>query len=155
MYVAASLVTGVFIGQGLLRLSGTAPINTRDGRLVANGVLAQALSEQLASTPKDDSPVLIGVTFKSKDGDYCRTFTLRDTTTLAGVACHKGDAWQVGTLAQTGQLPARTSPAAATYRQAGSAMPRAVTQAVEDMISGDTLDGHAEQLARDHNWNAR
>jgi hypothetical protein len=151
MALAASLVLGVLIGQGLLRIAGApGPISSRDGKLLANGVLAQALSEQLVSTQKDDQPVRIGVSFKSKDGDYCRTFSLRESTTLAGVACRENDTWQVQALAQ-GEAPAPGG----TYRQAGSAMPRSITQAVDDMIAGDPLDARAENLAREKNWNGR
>ncbi len=151
MSLAASLVIGVLIGQALLRGSGApGPITARDGKLLASGVLAQALSEQLVSTQKDDLPVRIGVSFKSKDGDYCRTFSLRESTTLAGVACRENDAWQVQTLAQS-EAPA----AAGAYRQAASEMPRSVMQAVEDTIAGEPLDAHAENLARAKNWNAR
>lgn len=151
MSLAASLVIGVLIGQALLRGSGApGPITARDGKLLASGVLAQALSEQLVSTQKDDLPVRIGVSFKSKDGDYCRTFSLRESTTLAGVACRENDAWQVQTLAQS-EAPA----AAGAYRQAASEMPRSVMQAVEDTIAGEPLDAHAENLARATNWNAR
>jgi hypothetical protein len=150
MAVAASLVIGVFIGKELLRISGTAPVSARDGKLVANGALAQALSEQLASAQKDDSPVWIGVSFKSKDGDYCRTFSLRESMTLAGVACHQHDLWQVQTLAQSDQ----TAPASGTYRQAAAPMPRAVLQTVDTLIVGDPLDARAENQAREKNWNA-
>jgi hypothetical protein len=154
MSLAASLVCGVFLGQALLRTSNTAPITARDGKLVANGVLAQALSEQLASTQKDDLPVWIGVSFKSKDGDYCRTFSLRESTTLAGLACRERDAWRVQTLAQSEQPAAQPPPAGSTYRQAGS-LPRAVMQAVDELIAGDPLDARAENQAREKNWNAR
>jgi hypothetical protein len=147
--IAASLVVGVIIGQAVLRGSQTGPITaTHDGRLVANGVLAQALSEQLASAQPDQAPVRIGVSFKSKAGDYCRTFSMHDTAGLAGLACRDHDEWHVQTLAQT----AATDQGNGTYRQAGSQIPKSVVQAVEDNISGDTLDAHAEQAARDKNW---
>lgn len=147
--LAASLVVGVLIGQALLRTtSNGGPITAaRDGKVIANGVLAQALSEQLASTQKDDQPVRIGVSFKSKGGDYCRTFSLRESTALAGVACRQDDAWQIQALAQD-DAPAPGG----TYRQASSDMPRSVTQAVQDLIAGDPLDAHAENAAREKSW---
>ncbi len=149
--LAASLILGVLIGYALLRASGgTGPITARDGKLLASGVLAQALSDQLASTQKEDMPVRIGVTFKSKAGDYCRTFSLRESAALAGLACHEHDAWQVRTLAQ-GELPA-TPAAQGAYRQAGSEMPRSVLQAVEDLIAGDPMDANAEKAALEKSW---
>jgi hypothetical protein len=146
--IAASLAIGVIIGQAILRGTGNAPVISRDGQLLASGVLAQALSEQLASAQTDQAPVQIGLTFKSKAGDYCRTFTLHESTTLAGLACHQHDDWHVQALAQT---PSTTQTAGA-YRQAGSQMPKSVMQAVDDNITGDPMDAHAEASARDKSW---
>ncbi len=145
--LAASLILGVLIGQALLRTSGSGgPVTSRDGQLLASGVLAQALSDQLAGAPAQDSPVRIGMSFKSKDGDYCRTFALRESTTLAGLACRRSDDWRVQVLAQGGPTPG------SGYRQAGSEMPRSVMQVVDDTIAGEPLDAHAEAAARDKNW---
>jgi hypothetical protein len=146
--VAASLVAGVLIGQALLRTSNTGgPVTTsRDGQLLANGVLARALSDQLAGEQTQDTPVRIGVSFKSKSGDYCRTFALQEPAPLAGLACREHDDWHVQVLAQT------TSTPPSGYRQAGSEIPRSVMQAVDDTIAGEPLDAHAEAAARDKNW---
>jgi hypothetical protein len=149
--LAACLVAGVLIGQVLLRTaSNTGPISTHDGRLLANGVLAEALSDQLASAQKEDAPVRIGVSFKSKGGEYCRTFTLHDSTTLAGLACRERDDWRVQLLAQA----AATGTNGNQYRQAGSDVPPLVTQAVADSIAGEPLDARAENAAREKNWTA-
>ena len=146
--LAACLVVGVLIGQVLLRTSSTGPVASRDGRLLANGMLAEALSDQLASAQKDDAPVRIGITFKSKDGEYCRTFTLRDSTTLAGLACREHDDWRVEVLAQ-----AAANASGNQYRQARSEAPSSVMQAVQDMIAGEPLDARAENAAREKSWN--
>ncbi len=111
--------------------------------------MARALSEQLASTQTDQSPVRIGVSFKSKAGAYCRTFTLHDSATLAGLACRDHDDWHVQTLTQTASTPEGS----AAYRQAGSQMPKSILQAVEDNIAGEPLDATAETAARDKSWN--
>jgi hypothetical protein len=148
--LAASLVLGIIIGQAILRGPQSGPITaSRDGELTANGVLAQALSEQLASAQPDQAAVRIGVSFKSKSGGYCRTFSLHDATALAGLACRDHDEWHVRALAQT----TPPEPGSSTYRQAASEIPKSVMQAVDDNIAGDTLDAHAEQLARDKSWN--
>ena len=148
--LAASLVLGIIIGQAIVRGPQAGPVTaSHDGRLTANGVLAQALSEQLASAQPEQAPVRIGVSFKSKTGDYCRTFSMHDTATLAGLACREHDEWHVQALAQTTQ-PEQGSGA---YRQAATEIPKSVMKAVEDNIVGDTLDAHAEQLARDKSWN--
>jgi hypothetical protein len=150
--MAASLVVGVIIGQAILRRpTGGTPVVSRNGQVLANGALAQALSDQLASTQTPNAPVKIGVSFKSKTGDYCRTFTLHESTTLAGLACRDHDDWRVQVLAQN---PQKESPStnSGAYRQAGSEMPRSVLQAVDDTIAGDPLDAHAEAAARDVRW---
>ncbi len=147
--LAASLVVGVLIGQVLLRTAGnTGPITSRDGRLFANGMLAEALSEQLASTQKDDAPVRIGLSFKSKDGEYCRTFALRNSATLGGLACRQQDDWHIQVLAQATVASKNES----QYRQAGSEMPPSVMRAVEDTMAGEPLDARSENAAREKNW---
>jgi hypothetical protein len=146
--IAASLVIGVIIGQALLHGSGSTTITSRDGQLLAGGVLAHALSAQLASAQTDQNTVQIGVSFKSKAGDYCRTFTVQESTTLAGLACRQHDDWHVQVLAQT--TPAARGGAA--YRQAASEIPKSVLQSVDDNIAGEPLDAHAEAAARDRGW---
>ena len=146
--IAASLVIGIIIGQAMLHGSGNTTVTSRDGQLLASGVLAHALSAQLASAQTDQNPVQIGVSFKSKAGDYCRTFTVHESTTLAGLACRQHDDWRVQVLAQS--TPAAQGGGA--YRQAGSEIPKSVLQSVDDNIAGDPLDAHAEAAARDKNW---
>ncbi len=147
--IAASLVIGIIIGQAVLRGSASSgAVTSRDGQLLANGVLARALSEQLASTQTDQNPVRIGLSFKSKAGNYCRTFTLHESTTLSGLACRDHDDWHIQTLAQTTPTPENS----AAYRQPAAEMPKSILQAVEDNISGEALDATAETAAREKNW---
>lgn len=151
--MAASLVIGVIIGQVLLRMpTSGAPVVSRNGQVLANGTLARALSEQLASTQAPDAPVRIGVSFKSKTGDYCRTFTMPASTTLAGLACRDHNDWRVKVLAQSPQSERSSSNGGGSYRPAGSEMPRSVVQAVDETIAGEPLDARAEALARDVRW---
>jgi hypothetical protein len=145
--IAASLVVGIIIGQAMLHNSGSTTVISRDGQLLASGVLAHALTTQLASAQTDQNPVQIGVSFKSKAGDYCRTFTLHESTTLTGLACRQHDDWRVQVLAQT--TPAQSGGA---YRQAASEIPKSIVQTVDDIIAGDPLDAHAEAAARDKSW---
>lgn len=146
--IAASLIVGVFAGRLALFRAGTGPVVVRGGEIVASGVLADALSAQLVASQPNAAPVRIGVSFRSKSGQYCRTFTLHQTATLAGLACHAAQGWQLSVLAGA-QSPATGSGA---YRQAASAMPPAVTAAVGDLISGEPLDARAEAAARGDHW---
>jgi hypothetical protein len=147
--IAASLIVGVIIGQAMLRGSGSDLVTSRGGQLLANSVLSHTLSEQLASTQTDQSAVHVGVSFKSKAGVYCRTFTAHESTTLAGLACRDHEDWRVQVLAQTTSTPDN----ALAYRQASSELPKSVLQAVDDNIAGEPLDAAAETAARDKSWN--
>ena len=146
--IAASLVAGAILGQLLLRASTTGPIIARDGLLLASGALAHALSNQLASDQPQQAPVQLGVSFRAKSGEYCRTFLLRDQSALAGVACRDREAWRVQVLAQNSDAAAHSG----QYRQAGSALPRAVLQAVDEQIAGEPLDASGEAAARAKDW---
>ena len=147
--VAASLIVGVIAGRLTLMHEGNAgPVMTRGDRLLAAGTLAAALSDQLASGQSTADPVRIGVSFRAKSGEYCRTFTLRGAAGLAGLACRAQDGWQLGVLART-ESP---SGSAGTYRQAASSMPAAVVAAVGERMAGEPLDQHAEAAARERHW---
>ena len=145
--LAASLVLGVLLGPLLLRPS-PGPIDTHGGQLVAGSALSRALSEQLAG-PATGEPIAIGVSFRAKDGAFCRSFVVHDTQSLAGLACRERSSWQVLALAPAAQ----SGTAAAGYRQAGSALPPPVARALDDLIAGEPLDAAGEAAARAHGWN--
>jgi hypothetical protein len=148
--VAASLGSGVLLGALLLRAPGGAPLLiAHDGRLEAGGFLARALSDQLASSQPESAPVEIGVSFRARGGDYCRSFVLRRGSALAGLACHDPAAWRVVALAQSEAAPA----ASGAYRAAASALPPAVAHTLDALIVGEPLDARAEAAAREHGWN--
>lgn len=145
--IAASLIVGVIAGRlVLVRSSAQGPIVARDGRVLANGTLAEALSGQLAADQTATERVRIGVSFRSKSGNYCRTFALAAPAALAGLACRAGDGWQVQVLARA-ELPGP-----GVYRQAASPMPPAVIATVSNLIAGEPLDGRAEAAARARHW---
>lgn len=138
--IAASLVAGVLIGRMALAPQG--PLAIDGGQLTARGELARALDVQLASDP---GAVRVGLTFRSGDGRYCRTFQSASDR-LAGLACRGDGRW----IAQA--TTAWTPAAAPDYRQAGSETPPAVLAAVDAMIAGEALDAAAERAARDRKW---
>lgn len=146
--VAAALVVGVLVGSlvsgGAAREGADGPsivVAGADGALVARGALSNALSQQLAGTR--GGAVDIGVSFAAKDGALCRSFTVRQS---AGLACRSGEQWQVVMMTEAGEG------AAGDYRQAGSAMPSAVLEAIDARIAGKTLDAQAEQAVRLRDW---
>jgi hypothetical protein len=146
--IAASLVAGALLAPLLVRPPADAALSTRGGQVLAGGVLARALSEQLASRQSPDAPVQIGVSFRARDGEYCRTFMLRDESALAGVACRDHGSWRLQVLAAA----APPAPAPGAYRPAAAALPSAVMRAAGELISGEPLDANAEAAARARQW---
>ncbi|MTV40136.1 anti-sigma factor family protein [Duganella radicis] len=144
--IAATLAVGVLVGGTLGGNGGDAALAVAqgaDGKLVAQGQLATALSRQLAAS---DGAVRIGVSFAARDGALCRSFVTHGT---AGLACRSGNAWQVPVMAEA------ASAAAGDYRQAGSAMPSAVLDAIDARIAGPALDAKGEQEALQRGWQAK
>jgi len=141
-FAAGVVITGLFAGRPAELFA------THGHVLVAEGRLAQALDRDLASDPRSASgPVRVGLSFKARDGGYCRTFSTEAQAALAGVACRKGEAWTI--RAAVFNPPA---PPQGAYRTAASAAPAPVLSAVQDLIDGAPLDAQAEAQARAHGW---
>lgn len=145
--IAATLVAGVLAGVlGARSLENGAQLAAFDqsaGALTAQGKLERALSQQLASAAPQDANVRVGVSFLSREGEYCRSFMLPKT---AGLACRSGEKWRIPMLADSAQG------AAGDYRQAGSALPPAVLGAIDERIVGQALDAKAEKAAQQQGW---
>jgi negative regulator of sigma E activity len=140
--LAASVAVGLFVGILLMR-SPAAVYEAVEGALVARGALDQALDSQLASAP-GDSGVRIGISFKDRNGDYCRTFHLQRDVSAAGLACRSDGSWHLQVLAAAPAIVGELQPAAA--------MPIPVLHAVDAAIDGEPLDPAAEAAARDAGW---
>jgi len=136
--MAATLLLGTLIGTRMAPSGGD-----DQGRLVATGAIAQALDRQLASAP-GGGPVSVQLSFKAKDGRFCRSFS---TAASAGLACREADgAWAL-------QQVAATAPAAgAGMRQAASSLPPSVLAAVDGLMAGEALNAEQEKAARDAGW---
>ena len=143
--LAASLLLGLAVGYGVSR-PGLPMSRDAAGALVAQGILRQALSEQLAAAQPAGAPVQVGLSYLSHDGVYCRSFTLQGTAAPAGIACRRGADWRIQALA------ARPAGEAGAYRTAASALPPALLKIVEEEIQGDTLDAAGELQARRDGW---
>jgi hypothetical protein len=139
--MAASLFLGAFISFKVFS-PGDALLATRDGGLVAHGALAAALEGQLASAQQASDPVLIGLTFRAQDGNYCRSFTLRAART-AGLACRIDGEWRI---------PVTASAEVTEGMRTAASPPAAVLQAIEARISGEALDAAGEDNARRGGW---
>lgn len=134
--IAASLVLGLTIG--LRPWMPAADVAEANGTLVASGLLAEALDTQLASTQPAAADVRIGLSFRDKQGRYCRSFEGPD---LAGIGCRDDDRW---VLERT--LRGQSSQ---DYRQASSG---ALAADAAAMMAGAPFDAAAERAARDRRW---
>ena len=146
--IAASFVLGALVWHFGTDWYSSGPLTERDGQLLAAGALDKALSNQLASAQPAQAPVQIGVTFRSKGGNYCRTFQVREHTNLAGLACREQDKWRLDALAQSDA----SAGAHSEFRPAGSGLPPSIAQAVDQAIDGDPLDAKSEARARTDQW---
>jgi hypothetical protein len=147
--IAASLIAGVGLGFFMWGHTESPLMRSAGGALVARGQLAKALSNQLAADQSRSSAVQIGVSFRAKSGDYCRTFALSGAVSPSGLACRHGDQWQVQALTQE---PGTVG--GSDYRTAGSAMSVTILKSVEEQISGEPLDQAGERAARQRGWTA-
>ncbi|HSV70907.1 MAG TPA: hypothetical protein VLI72_12410 [Methylibium sp.] len=143
--MAACLAIGLFIGRALLA-PATESFERVDGRLLARGVLAEALTQQLASEARPGAAVALPVSFAATDGRYCRSFVM-SREALAGLACRGGGGWELELLAAA----AAAGPADGV-RPAGSGLPAAVLRAVDERIAGEPLGAAAEREARGRGW---
>jgi hypothetical protein len=133
--LAACLVLGLMIGIGVSR----GPVSAGAGGLYASGSLAAALDNQIGGA---DGAVKVAVSFRDKQGSYCRVFSARAAD---GIACRDASGWvlrrtQQGSATQRGD-----------YAQAGSPDPELMA-AAQDMMAGESLDAGAEAAARGAGW---
>lgn len=142
--MAASLLLGVLLSWRLLVPGNAGLVEAGEGGLVAGGELARALESQLASEQSGEERVLIGLTFKAHDGNYCRSFVLRVART-AGLACRVGSEWQI---------PATDSSLVPEggVQQANSALPPSILRIIEARMEGTALDAEGEKNARLGTW---
>lgn len=136
--MAATLVLGTVIGT---RLAPSGTVDT--DRLVATGAIARALDQQLASAPTGGA-VAVQLSFKARDGRYCRSFS---TAASAGLACREADgAWALQ------QVAAITAAPSGGMRQAASGLPPQVLSAMDVLMAGEALNAEQEKAARDAGW---
>jgi hypothetical protein len=122
---------GVFAYSLMQGESGLAAVEPKGGALVAQGMLAQALSRQLSGT---EGKVLIGESFMSKEGAYCRSFVMLGA---GGLACKGGERWHIAVMAET--TPTGT-------------MPKVVRDVIAQRSDGPALDEAGERAALAQGW---
>lgn len=115
-----------------------------DGRVVADGVLAETLSQGLTSQVQR-AGVRLHLSFKDIDGRYCRAFS---APVGSGLACRDARRWQVVVLS----APSEPREPDREMRLAGNELPQAVLEAAQHRIAGSALDDREEREARDQAW---
>lgn len=137
--LAATLAIGMFVGSFLPNW-GHSPLESESGRIYAAGALGHALDTELASAPSGD--VRIGLTYRTRSGEICRTF---HQSASEGLACRKGDQWQIRGLV------AGTDVGVGTYRMAAGMDP-ALAALVSSSMAGEPFNAAQERSARDSDW---
>ena len=153
--IAAGILGGLLVGALAERLvAGGAMTEYRSGMLLAGGPLAQALTDQLTDQAVPAAGVRVGMSFKSRSGDYCRTFEMTGEQSLSGLACREQDRWRIVTLvgerARAGMVSSLAAgPAVAAGPPHVAAL---VLQSAQARMSGAALDAQAEARARSSDW---
>lgn len=143
--LAASLAIGVLVAPWLRPDAPPALLEMSGDGLVARAGLAHALDNRLASEGAGPGPVSVGLSFRARDGHYCRTFVLAPPRAVAGLACREGDGWRVSALGEA-------RPAGGELRLASAPLPPAVLSEVDARLQGDPLDAAGERDAREAGW---
>jgi hypothetical protein len=104
--------------------------------------LALVLDRQLVGTQRFDADTRILLSFRNREGQYCRAYT---GEAQSGIACRDSEGWRLrttddGATAQPGE-----------YRMAGAA-PADILAVAQDMAVGPALTAEEEEAARDHEW---
>jgi hypothetical protein len=122
---------GVFAFSLMQGESGLAAVEPKGGAVVAQGTLAQALGRQLSG---GEGKVLIGESFLSKEGVYCRSFVMGGA---GGLACKRGERWHIAVMAET---------------TPNGALPAIVRDLIGQRIDGAPLDEAGERAALGQGW---
>ncbi len=145
--MAACLAVGLILGQRLNLLGEPAFIEATANGPVARGGLDRALNDQLEARQAGQA-VQVGISFRSTDGRYCRTFQTSKGNYLAGVACRDPKAWALRVVTT---IPGEPK-GAGNYATAASPLPAPVADAVDRIIMGDSLDAAGEARAKAKGW---
>ena len=136
--MAATLALGVVVGQYGLGSGSNAPFAEQGGALIASGPLDKALETQLDSAQSDGSDYRIGLTFRTKTGSICRSFT---GEAVSGIGCREGQQWKMHST-----LPGGTE---ADYRQASSSEINAIAA---EMMADAPVDAETERQLLESGW---
>jgi hypothetical protein len=116
-----------------------------------HAVLESTASAELIKIPGEDAAVRAVLTFKAKDGRFCREFEmLDDSGGSTGIACRERGQWRTEVLASGGSAPASGN----SYTPAGASDEAAVARVYEDLVQGEPL-GIEEETRLLADWRLR
>ena len=125
-----SIIAGLAgVGYIAFLQRGGNPLVLKNGELLASAALDRALNQQLAGTVPAGGNVQMGVSFRARNGAYCRSFVLSQAQ-RAGLACHQDQSWHIKALAPTEAV----ATSADGYRLAASELPPTVRSKIEELI---------------------
>lgn len=136
-----SWIAGPALAASLI-LSLLGPWSGGKGNGYAAPQLAAVLDNQLAATQPADAPTRILLSFRDRDGTYCRAFA---GATRSGIGCRDARGWRLRSI---GDGSVRGS---GEFRQADSGA-SAVLVAAQEMAAGPALNADEEKMARQSEW---
>jgi hypothetical protein len=114
-----------------------------------NGVLETAPSAQVINVPAEGAAVRAVLTFRAKDGRYCREFEiLAGSGGSTGIACRDDGAWRAEVLLSAAAAPTDSN----YYAPAGGSDEPAVAEVAEHLMQGDPLSAQEEAHLLASGW---
>jgi hypothetical protein len=114
-----------------------------------HGVLESTASAQLVKIPGEDAAVRAVLTFRAKDGRFCREFEiLADSGSSTGIACRQEGHWRTEVLASGVAVPADGN----YYTPAGGSDEAAVAEVFEGLVQGEPLSIDEETRVLAAGW---
>lgn len=139
--MAATLALGLAVGNLIGQGGEGSQVTVDNGQLVAAASLDRALDTQLASAPVN-SGARIGLTFRTANGNVCRSF---QDGAASGLACRENGHWRVEGLFQGGEGQS------SDYRMAAGQDPR-LAELIDQAIAGEPFDAAQEKASREKGW---
>jgi hypothetical protein len=114
-----------------------------------HGVLESIPSAQVINVPTEDAAVRAVLTFRAKDGRFCREFeVLASSGGSTGIACRDNGGWHAEVLLSAAAAP----PDSNYYTPASQPDQPAVAEVVERLIEGDPLSAQEEASVLARGW---
>lgn len=114
-----------------------------------NGVLESSPSAQVINVPAEGAAVRAVLTFRAKDGRYCREFEiLAGSGGSTGIACRDEGEWRAEVLLSAAAAPTDSS----YYAPAGGSDEPAVAEVAEHLMQGDPLNAQEEARLLASGW---